>query len=296
MFERLASALHLAFRQQDAIARVGRILTSGGFSLKKLLAAAIAFIEMFGCVISDHPLTPYGDGPALEGYEQVFFDDFNGDALDQSVWQLRHPGRNSYRQATVENGNLLLTGEYLEDGENGPGWYSCDLQLRQKYLRGYFEIRCKCSDTADFWSAFWIQADHPYDHTLSQGGVGGCELDIFEAMFASESSALRRNAVVQTVHCNGWDDDEEHIDSRILGKFKVDDPYGAYHTYALQWTETEYIFYIDGVESARSSFGNGVSQAEEYVCVSLCTPQEWTISRDTRAVFTVDYVKILQLP
>ena len=72
MLERFAQTLHFAFRQQDAIARVGRILTTGGFSLKKLLAAAIAFVEMFGCVISDYPVTPVGEGPVLDGYEQVF--------------------------------------------------------------------------------------------------------------------------------------------------------------------------------------------------------------------------------
>lgn len=295
MLDRLAALLHLAFRQQDAIARVGRML-QGGFSLKKLAAALLAFVEMFGCVISDFPVTPAGDGPDLTGYREVFFDDFDGDALDREIWELRHPGFNSYDQAAVRGGNLILTGEYLAAGAAGPGWYSCDLQLRQKYLRGYFEIRCKCSSTADYWSAFWIQADHPYDHALSRGGVGGCELDIFEAPYAAETNAARRNAVTQTVHCNGWDADEAHIDSRMLGKFRVQDPYETYHTYALQWTETEYIFYIDGVESARSSFGSGVSEVAEYVCVSLCKPQEMTLTPGTQAVYTVDYVRILQLP
>ncbi|MBR5112951.1 MAG: family 16 glycosylhydrolase [Clostridia bacterium] len=155
-------------------------------------------------------------------------------------------------------------------------------------------MKCKCSDTADFWSAFWIQAEHPYDHDISKGGPGGAELDIFESCDSGSTSTLRRNAVVQTVHCNGYDDNPDKLDSRILGKFRAGDIYNEYTTFGLKWTEDEYIFYINGVESARSSFGNGVSEEEEYVCVSLCMPAEITLDHGTKAVFTVDYVKIWQ--
>ena len=66
----------------------------------------------------------------------------------------------------------------LTDGAYGAGWYAAAISLFETYNRGYFEIRCKCNDGGEFWSAFWIQADHPYDHELSKGGVGGAELDI----------------------------------------------------------------------------------------------------------------------
>ncbi len=302
MLENLMNSLNFAFRQQDAVLRIGRFasaLFEGGFSFKKLAAVFIAFIEMFGCVISDYPVTPLGEELSLDGYSIVFEDEFDGDALNLDVWESRYEGGGNGRfetvdQAKVEGGNLIMTGEYLTDGKYGEGWYACDIQLKKTYCRGYFEIKCKCSDTADFWSAFWIQAEHPYDHDISKGGPGGAELDIFESCDSGSTSTLRRNAVVQTVHCNGYDDNPDKLDSRILGKFRAGDIYNEYTTFGLKWTEDEYIFYINGVESARSSFGNGVSEEEEYVCVSLCMPAEITIDHSEKAVFTIDYVKIWQ--
>ena len=302
MLENLMNSLNLAFRQQDAVLRIGRFVSAlfeGGFSFRKLAAVFIAFIEMFGCVISDYPVTPLGEELSLDGYSLVFEDEFEGNSLDTDIWEYRVEGGGNGRfesatQAKVEGGNLIMTGEYLTEGRYGEGWYACDIQIKKKYCKGYFEIKCKCSETADFWSAFWIQAEHPYDHDISKGGPGGAELDIFESCDSGSKDRLRKNSVVQTIHCNGYDDNPDKLDSRILGKFKTGDIYNEYATFGLKWTDDEYIFYINGVESARSSFGNGVSNEEEYVCVSLCMPAEITIDHSEKAVFTIDYVKIWQ--
>ncbi len=300
--ERLFDLLHLAFRQRDAIYRVGRLFSSlfgGGFSPKKAAAVIIAFFEMFGSVLFDLPLTPAGEELNLDGYSLVFCDEFEGDSLDESAWFSRgegprRNGANCGSQIKVENGNLVITCEYLEDGEFGPGWYAGAAALRQKYKNGYFEIKCKCNDGGEFWSAFWIQADNPYDHELSRGGVGGAELDIFEAPYGGEKNPLLRNGVTQTIHCNGGDDDAERIDSRMVGIFKGKNIYDEYNTYGLKWTEDEYIFYINGVETARSSFASGVSEEEETVIVSLEIPDEITHDKDFTSQFVVDYVKIWQ--
>ncbi|MBR6360483.1 MAG: family 16 glycosylhydrolase, partial [Clostridia bacterium] len=275
--EKLFELLHLAWRQENAVYRIGEIFSSafaGGFSFKKLIAVIVAFFEMFGCVLFDMPLTPAGSELNLEGYSLVFEDEFEGDSLNEDCWFYRASGdrRNGFNAASqvrVEGGNLIMTAEYLEDGEFGPGWYAGMISLRQKYCRGYFEIKCKCNDGGDFWSAFWIQADNPYNHDVSKGGPGGAELDIFEAPYGNKKGSPLYNSVTQTIHCNGLDDDKEHIDSRMLGVFKADNIYSEYNTYGLEWTEDEYIFYINGVETARTSFGSGVSQVEESVIVSL---------------------------
>ena len=127
--------------------RVGRIFKSAfdsGFSLKKIAAVFIAVLEMFGSVILDLPVTPSGQELNLDGYRLVFCDEFDGDTLDTGVWfhraeGPRRNGANSSSQVKLENGNMIMTSEYLEDGEYGAGWYSGMIALRQKYLRGYFE-------------------------------------------------------------------------------------------------------------------------------------------------------------
>lgn len=270
-----------------------------------ILLAAVFVIEAAalpaGQVIRDLPAVPRGDAPDLTGYKTVFFDDFDGDELDLSVWEhrasgARRSGFNAASQAEVRDGNLILTARYLEDGEYGAGWYSGMVSLRQWYCRGYFEIRCKCNDGGDFWSAFWLQAEHPYDHELSAGGPGGCEIDIFEAMSAKAKLKAKRDSVSVNLHCNGSDDDPDNLDSINVGHFRGSDIYTEYNTYACLWNEDEYIFYLNGREAARSSHARGVSQVPEQVIVSLELPDGTDHEKDFTTQFVVDYVKICQLP
>ncbi len=303
MLEKLMDLFKLAYRQKEAIYRVGDIFKSvfaNGFNPKRIFAGLLAFFEMFGCVLFDLPVTPAGEELDLGGYEIVFCDEFDGDKLDTDVWEFRRYGADagafdSPSQVSVSDGKLHIKVEYKEDGEYGAGWYMADLQLIKKYKQGYFEIKCKCNDGGDFWSAFWIQASHPYDHYISNGGLGGAELDIFEAADQESKIKRERYSITNTIHCNGFDDDIENIDSRGLGAFYVgNNIYENYNTYGLKWTEEEYIFYINGIETARSSFAKGTSQVEESVCVSVCAPSEVTIDKDITSEFTVDYVKIWQ--
>lgn len=300
----IAEFLHLAYRQEIAFYKIGDLfkgLFTSGFSIKRFFAGILAIIECFGCVIFDKPVTP--DGPALDlsGYELVLEDEFEGTELNTDIWEqrcagARRSGFNGASQSKVFDGALHLTGEYLENGQYGAGWYGAMIALKEHYCKGYFEIRCKCSDSDDFWSAFWIQAlGNPYDHYLSHGGINGCEIDIFEAMSADALLKKNREAVSSTIHCNGWDDDIENIDSRCLGEFKVKNLYTEFNTFGLKWTDDEYIFYINGIESARSSFGNGVCEVPEQVILSLEIPDAGiTKDKDYKTDFVVDYIKVYQ--
>ncbi len=303
MLEQLMDALKFAFRQKAAIYRVGEVLKSvfaGGFHPKRIAAFFIALVETVAG-IADTGLTPLGKKLDLTGYTLVFCDEFEGDTLNTDNWYYRGLGtrRAGYTwsdQVRVENGNLIITAEYLENGHFGPGWYAGKIGTVKKYNKGYFEICCKCNDGGEIWSAFWTMPEDPidpYNHETSKGGVGGAELDIFEASFAADGP-LKRNSVSQTIHCNGGDDDPDNLDSRCLGFFKGKNIYEEFNTYGLEWTEDEYIFYINGVETARSSFANGVCDVNEEIIVSLELPDEITHDKSFSTTFTVDYVKIWQ--
>ncbi len=243
------------------------------------------------------PAVPKGDKLNLDGYELAFCDEFEGEELDDSVWYCRFPGdmnagHNSLSQVSVSNGKLTITGEYLEDGEYGAGYYSASIALRQKYTTGYFEIKCKCADSRYYWSAFWLQSGTSYDNEISAGGVGGAEIDIFEAMESRYFPFELRNSVKTTIYCNGSDALPDRIDRQRVGKYYVGNLYDEYHTFGLKWTEEEYIFYIDGIESGRSSFGKGVSTVPEEVIVSLEIPKTMLAPHDHVTTYDVDYVKI----
>ena len=246
------------------------------------------------------PIIPRGERLDLDGYSLVFEDEFEGDTLDMDVWYHRGVGErncgfNSTDQVRVEDGKLIIRAEYLEDGKNGAGWYTGAVALRQKYQNGYFEICCKCNKDYDLWSAFWLQSNTSYDHEKSAGGVGGAEIDIFEAMESRYMPFPLNNSVKSTIYCNGTDVLTERIDRQRVGKYYVPNLYTEFHTFGLKWTTEEYIFYIDGVESGRSSFGKGVSTVPEELIVSLEIPNQMHWHKDGFfAEFEVEYVKIWQ--
>ena len=268
--------------------------------IRKITSVFAAIIVFFAGLfnLSSKPMGPPLD---LDGYELVYEDEFDGDSLDLDAWfyrgaGLRRGNYNASSQVNVADGLLTITAQYREDGEFGPGWYSGMLALHQRYCRGYFEIKCKCAPGGGFWSAFWFPGDGAYEHDISRGGVGAAEIDIMEAMYYNELTSAKRNSIISTIHCNGGDDDPDHIDSKRLGKFQGNDIYNTFNTYGLKWTEDEYIFYINGTETVRSSFSKGVSTAMEELIVSLEIPETIDHTEDFTTEMVVDYVRIYQIP
>ena len=236
---------------------------------------------------------------ALENYALVFEDDFDGDTLDLSKWEYRSSGPrrcgfNSPAQVRVENGHLILRQEY-RDGEYGPGWYAGMIRAKQRFLRGYFEIRCICSEAlpGGFWSAFWIQANNPYTPEISRGGPGGAEIDVIEAFRGRDGTP----GVEINIHVTGKQGSAARpgeTDHLCVGQFPIPDCYTAFHTYGCEWTEEEYRFYIDGRFVGATNWGDGVSQVDEEVIVSLELPAEFNYAKDITSEFVVDYVRIYQ--
>ena len=301
LWSKIIEALQLSVREVWAIEKFfeyfGSLFTT--FSPKKIISTLLAMVEIIQMLIFGMPLTPRGQQLDLTGYNLVVYDEFEGDTLNEDLWDVRgngprRCGYNYTSQVGVRDGNLVITGEYLEDGYYGEGWYTAAVKLKKRYKQGYFEIKCICNDSPGYWSAFWIQADGPYTASISKGGIGGAEIDIFESTDYAEG----KYAVTNTIHCAGVDGAQEGFQSAMLGKFYGNNITKEYNTYGLEWTEDEYIFYINGVETVRSSFGNGVSQVLEDVIVSLEIPDEDKLAgfdKETfKTEFIVDYVKIYQ--
>ncbi len=271
-------------------------------AIKQFVAKLMVLIETISMLLFGTPMTPKGPELDLTGYKMVFCDEFEGNTLDSQAWFTRgngprRAGFNAASQVTVRNGNLYITGEYLENGEFGKGWYAGAVALNQKYKEGYFEIKCICSPGGGFWSAFWLQADAPYTPEISQGGIGGAEIDIFETM--DYNNRINRNSVLHTIHCSGMKGDTSgELNTDRLGRFYGNNIYAEYNTYGLKWTEAEYIFYINGVETTRSTWADGVSTVPEQLIVSLEVPNELDDKvfkdKDYKTEFIVDYVKIYQ--
>ena len=186
----------LAYRQQEAWNTFMRILKEVlGGNFKRFAVLGLVLAEAIGCIVFDTPMTPVGEELDLTGYELVFEEEFEGDTLNTDKLHVRGEGTErggfeSASQVSLRDGNLVITGEYLEDGKFGPGWYAAEVILNERYKQGYFECRCICNADPAMWSAFWIQASHPYEAAYSQGGVGGAELDIMESNMKTVSTPI----------------------------------------------------------------------------------------------------------
>lgn len=282
-----------------------QMIAAGGIPFKKIISVILAAAELFGMATFKIPISPAGDELDLMGYELVVCDEFDGVEIDTDTWYFRSLGSgnagcgfNCESQAKLENGNLIITAEYLDSqqGKYGEGWYSASVALNQWYCKGYFEIRCICNKGEGFWSTFWMQSSHSYD-TQSNGGIGGAEIDILENSTFDLPFKKFKNCITQTVYCNGYDDNDETID-KCQFRAAGDDIYNKYNTYGVMWTDEEYIFYINGKETVRTSFGKGVSEVLENLILGLEIPNELPnyIANDHnyKTQMIVDYVKVYQ--
>lgn len=229
--------------------------------------------------------------PAGKKWKLVWNDEFDGTELDMTKWSFRYHILQKRQMcltdeaATLDGkGNLVLsllekdghyycsqlqTGENYMDRpgekfeENGFAW-PIDKFSEPKFLHkyGYYEIRCKLQTQEGWWSAFWLQS--PTIGCCPDPEVAGVEVDIME-------SFRRDNTVSHNNHWSGYGPDHKCAGS---GDIKLEDTPNGYHTFGLEWTPEEYIYYIDGKETWRCS--EAVSQREQFILVSTeCMGYRW---------------------
>ena len=284
---------------------------------KFFVTVALAIASLF-CSIFDLPTYPHGKQVDMDRFELVWSDEFDGDNLDKSKWEMhgdwaadasgsyiRKGGYWNRDMCTVTDGNLHIATKYYPDGYNGngkPGWYTAGLDtmnglFSQTY--GYFECRCILPKGVGLWSAFWLYTGDVGN--IGNGGVDGAEIDVFESAYYYEKNP---NVVSGAVHYDGYG---EYHKQRIAHRSRLIDnnPYEEYNTYGVEWNEDEYIFYINGVKAGKSDFG-GACQVPEFVLLSVevggdngIADQSWAgPSADTNTEaptdFIVDYVRVYQ--
>lgn len=220
-----------------------------------------------------------------ERFEETFFDDFDGDCL-KSCWQhekegVRRAGYWANDAVFVKDSMLTIRTQYRENGALGPGWYMGAVTTGHinpekgtgdeagftgfSQTGGYFECRCKVPKACGFWAAFWLMPDNHFENDVPGTGEDGAEVDVFESPFAYQSYCPE--VVTHAVHIDGYGDELKSVGSP---QFKVEHLYDEFHTYGVEWTDSEYIFYVDGYETFRTKDKVGtVSKVSEYLLLSV---------------------------
>ena len=275
----------------------------------RLENAAITFVNTLLVAFHQSRAARTGEPINTDDMVLTFEDHFDGDRLDERVWRahnfygVRKGGYWSGSQLRVEGSNLVITTQYREDGEFGPGWYTAGIETEDRFEQtyGYFECRCKLAKGQGLWSAFWMMNRHV--HEVTGHSRNGAEIDIMEAPFWFRGER-KRNLVTLNLHYNGY---RLHTRYKNVGIFRLDnDPYENYNTYGVKWTPDAYVFYINGRPVAKTSWG-GVSEKPEYLILSCevdggdaLPTRGWSgyIERNDKktfqAEFLVDYVRAYQ--
>lgn len=296
--------------------------------LKSILAAIISLLMLINPELPgmlDLGKMPQGKTINVEeDFVLVWSDEFNDEELDRDKWGFswwisdRKGGYWHEDMVSVKDGNLVIRAEYLEeplpnyyensgiDIEYKPGWYTGCITTRDKYEQtyGYFEVRCILPAATGMWSAFWMMNEGVYN--VNDSGEDGTEVDVFESFYYKDHW-WGNDAISTGIHYDGYDEETHH--GEAVGKmFIANNPYEEYNTYGVEWNENEYIFYINGVETGRTSTG-GVSKNPEYLILSCEFAGENGVQSSDRhgtgeisktpdenwpADFKVDYVRCYQ--
>lgn len=220
-------------------------------------------------------------------YKLTFSDEFDGDTLDTSKWSLapemERQGAGGWWDNSMTsldgNGNMVLSVSKREgDGRVISGAVRTKGKFEQTY--GYYEIRCTLPPVEGAWCAFWLMGDTV--HGIGNGGRDGTEIDIMESPYYPQS------AINQTLNWDGYGVHHKSEGKKIYGS----NLYEGFHTYGLEWTEEEYIYYIDGKETWRTK-GGGICENPLYIKVSV-EVGPWVSELNEQALpseMIVDYVR-----
>ncbi len=254
---------------------------------------------MFGCNKANGDVhQPEKETIEVEGktYELTFYDDFIGRKLDNKKWALcpewnRQDVGGKWDNSMTKldgNGNLVLSAAIADDGTPISGAVRTKGIFEQ--VQGYFEIRCTVQSAPGFWSAFWLMS--PDQGKVGNGAVDGAEIDIFEAYNVHDQG------INHAIH---WDGYGEYHKQTGAKEYRPDVYDGDFHTFSLLWTDTAYIFYIDGEEVYRLKEGDpdypGCSTSPTYMKISL-EFGTWAGEYDKNQLpdnILVDYVKAYKL-
>ena len=196
----------------------------------------------------------------------VWHDEFDDSTLDTSKWRYAtHNSGGSEQQAytmnrtenvRLENSNLIL--EAKKDGYvSGYTWSSgrIDTSGLAGFKYGRLEAKLKYDVVSGAFPAFWTIgtcAHYPTGENIhgvqkskgTQWAQNG-EIDMFEGRGTNSEIAQ-----------GGWynQDDGKGNLQLMFGRKNIDA--SQYHVYAVEWTETTMIAYIDGVETGRQNISD----------------------------------------
>lgn len=242
------------------------------------------------------------NGVAAEGWKLVWSDEFDYHGLpDKTKWDyetgfIRNHESQFYTRARLENarvehGNLVIEcrKEHFTPENHAPVEYTAASLITQKkasWQFGRIEVRAKLPNGKGVWPAIWMLGTN-----ISQIGWPACgEIDIMEFV------GKEPNSIHGTLHyaVAGKHQSDGH-------RLEVNQPFAAFHVYAVEWTPERIDFYFDNqkyhtvlIDKAGKSAANSF-RAPHYLLINFALGGEWGGPIDDAVLpqkFLIDYVRI----
>lgn len=236
-------------------------------------------------------------------WQLIWEDQFN--SFDNTKWVKAHycngDGRNLFLEQNVwtSNGNLVIKVDNSKAvcpspppsptawacGGCVPGIYNYTtgwVESRHTYNTrfGYIEARIKLPHRLGFWPAFW---------TFAGDGVqasNAAEIDIFEML-----GELPPNTVTTNTHRFYDIPDAYHYQEHVLSNFD----YRDWHTYAIEWSPTRIIWYIDN-KAIRVLTNHNIIDSVRIILNTGIRPNDFPPTSPPFSDYMyVDYVKVYRL-
>lgn len=199
-------------------------------------------------------------GSNKDGYELIWYDEFEGSSLDTTKWGYQYGTQDQYGTATgaaywgngelqyytqdavtVSGGALKITAKRQQMGDRP--FTSGRILTRDKksWTYGYFEAKMKTPTGKGMWPAFWMLPQPSGANTLENqygGWPANGEIDIMEA------KGSLYNKVDTTLHFGkAWDAHDYDSHETTLSS-NTD----QWHTYAVDWTSNSIKWFVDGAQ------------------------------------------------
>lgn len=243
--------------------------------------------------------------PIKQGWNLAWSDEFDYDGLPDSTKWAYNVGGNGWgnnelqyyteadtMNAKVEKGVLKITARKQIKEKNSYTSARLITKGKAEFKYGKIEIRAKLPSGKGTWPALWMLGSNIDKVNWPMCG----EIDIMEHV------GHQPDSIFGSVHTK----DFNHIlgTQNTKGLF-INNPYTAFHTYSIEWTENKISFYIDGkfynqftkVSSAKSKWPFSEPQ---YIIMNVAIGGNWggqfgVDENICPATMEVDYVRVYKM-
>ena len=247
--------------------------------------------------------------PAIDGYNLLWSDEFDGDTLDETIWtrEVREPGwtNNELQEYTTSDENIFVSDGHLvlkavKSEVNGSDYYTSgkvNSQNKADFQYGKVVVSAKVPEGQGLWPAIWMM---PQDESYYGQWPKCGEIDIMEVLCNDTTTSY------STIHYG-----EPHAEQQ--GTLTLDEGSFAseFHEYSVEWEPGEMRFYTDGilVLTVNDWFTAEPGQDDKpypapfdqpfFVQMNLAVGGDWPGDPDEttdfeNAEFQIDYVRVYQ--